>query len=254
MKQSLILWISALIITFLVSFAQDIFSPDYPVSGTVDLKEGGASFSFDKVVRSKTGYKVWVISDFNGLKGKLFWRDKSGESPWQTIEMKDTGKALYAVIPQQTPMSQIEYRVKLFDQNKTYLLPVKTNVSLTFLNAVPDEITQFYFITLFAGLIFSVRTALESFSEKPKIKKLTVFTAISFFSYTFVFNTVKKSVELGAIGKGALPLSDIFDQRSILLFAVSILTLILIFNTQKQKLWASTGAFLTLAIFLFAKY
>ena len=254
MKQSLILWLSAIVITFLVSYAQRISSIDYPVSGTIDAKEGSFSFSFDKKARTKTGYKVWVVSDFSGLKGNLFWRDKNGSSGWQTIEMTDTGKALYAVIPQQKPMTLIEYRVKIFDQNKTYLLPVKTNVLLTFLNPVPDEIVQFYFITLFAGLILSVRTALESFSEKPKIKKLSIFTAISFFSYTLVFNTVKKGVEIGAIGEGGVPLTDIFDQRSVFLFIVSIMTMILIFNTKKQKLWAFAGAFLTLAVFLLAKY
>ncbi len=253
MKQSFILWLSAVIITFLVGYAQRISSIDYPVSGTIDLKEGSFSFSFDKMARTKSGYKVWIVSDFAGLKGNLLWRHK-GDSDWQTIAMTDTGKALYAIIPQQVPLSQIEYRAKIFDQNKTYLVPVESNVPLTFLNPVPDEINQFYFITLFAGLFLSIRAALESFSDKPKIKRLAVFTTISFFSYTLVFNTVKKAVEIGAIGKGGVPLSDIFDMRSVLLFAVSIITMLLIFNTKRQKFWASAGAIITVLVFLLAKY
>jgi len=253
MRKSLLLWLSAIIIVFIVSFAQHITSNEFPVSGTVDLGKGNVSFSFDKIVHSKNGYQVLVIGDSSSLHGKLLWKNET-DSAWQTIVMKDSANFLFAVIPQQPPRTKVDFRVQIQDNNKTYLLPVKENAKLTFFNSIPDEINQFYFITLFAGLILAVRTALESFSDKPKIKKLTVFTAISFFSFTFVFSTVKKGVEIGAIGKGGVPLSDIFDQRSVLLFVVSIFTLILIFNTKNRKFWASAGAIITLIVFLFAKY
>ena len=103
---------------------------------------------------------------------------------------------------------------------------------------------------MFAGLILGVRTGLEAFNEKSKMKKLAVFTAISFFSYTFVFSTVKKGVEIGAIGGGGVPLSDIFDLRGVLLFAVSIITMILIVNSRRRRIWAIAGAVVLLGVFL----
>ncbi len=254
MKQSIILWISAIIIVFVVSFAQHISSNEFPLSGTVDVGGGNkVSFSFDKIAHTKNGYPVLLVSDSAGLQAVLFWKNEI-ESSWRSITMKDSLNFLSAIIPQQLPRSKVEFRIHLKNKNTTFLLPVKNNASFTFLKPIPDEINQFYFITLFAGLILAVRTALESFSGRPKTKKLTVFASIAFFSYTFVFSTVKKGVEIGAIGNGGIPLSDIFDQRSILLFSVSILTLILIFNTKNSKLWTALGAISALVIFLFAKY
>ena len=249
MKQTIILWISAVIIVFIVSFAQHITSREFPISGTIDLGSGNVSYDFDRVVHTKNGYKVVLASDITDMSGRLYWRS-STDLVWNSTALIDSGNIFYAMIPVQAPRTKIFCRVNLLYKGKNYLLPVKRAADITFYKAIPDEILQFYYITLFAGLILGVRTALEAFNEKSKIKKLSVFTAISFFSFTFVFNTVKKGVEIGAIGGGGVPLSDIFDLRGILLFAVSVITMILIVNSRRRRFWAVAGAVILLGVFL----
>lgn len=249
MKQTIILWVSAIIIVFIVSFAQHIRSNEFPISGTIDLGSGNVSYDFDRVVHTKNGYRVIIASDIKDMSGKLYWRTAE-DSVWNSTALIDSGNIFYAMIPAQEPRTKIFCRVKLLYNGKNYLLPVKRAADITFYKSIPDEIFQFYYITLFAGLILGVRTALEAFNEKSKMKKLSVFTAISFFSFTFVFSTVKKGVEIGAVGGGGVPLSDIFDLRGILLFAVSVITMILIVNSRRRRIWAVAGAVVLLLVFL----
>ena len=248
MKQSIILWTAAIIITLLAGYAQSIKSPYYPVNGTITVVSGYASFSFDKVYRGKGGYPVWIVADFDSLKGELKWRDTKGNNEWQTIQMRPKGQAIYAEIPAHPPLSKVEYRVTLNDHGKTFLVPQTEIADIQFLGHVPSSIMMFYYITLFGGILLAVRTGFEVFKDKPRIKMYTIFTLISFFSF-------KKGCELGAIGgTKILPISDLFTSGPVLLFILWIAALILIFNSKKYKIWAPASALTTILIFLLANF
>lgn len=110
-------------------------------------------------------------------------------------------------------------------------------------------------MTLFAGILLAIRTGLEIFRDKPRIKMYTIFTLISFFSFTLVFSTVKKGCELGIIGgTRAASMQDLFPSAPVLLFAAWIAALILIFNTRRSKMWAVVSSLITVIIFFAGKF
>lgn len=231
-------------------------SPLYPINGTIKLTNGyEASFSFDKVFRGKGDYPVDIVSNQNKLAGVLEWKTESDSSAWKTIPMKLKGEILSASIPHQSPLTKVIFNVKLNDAGKAVIVPETQKAVLQFLGFVPPEIMQFYFITLFAGIILALRTGLEIFRERPRIKMYTIFTLISFFSFTFVFSTVKKGCELGIIGgTNIASIQDIFPSAPVLLFALWVIALILVFNSRKIKLWAVCSSLLTIIIFLIAAF
>ncbi len=254
MKQSIILWIAALIISFSAGYIQSTLSPDYPANGTVSMDSGDVSYSFEKVYRGKGDFKVWVVSDFTGLKGILEWKNVDS-SNWNKVDMQPSGEAIAARIPAHPPLSRVEYRALLSDNGRIYPVPNNGAVRLQFLGHVPSQLMMFYYITLFAGLLLGVRAGLEGFKDKPRIKLYTIFTLISFFSFTLIFSTVKKGCELGIIGGTKVaPINELFSSGPVLLFTLWIAALILIFNTQKQKLWALSASALTVIIFLAGKF
>ncbi len=256
MKQSIILWLAAGIISFLVGYTQSTTSSTYPINGTIKLNNGyEVSFSFDKVFHGKGDYQVLIASDKKNLSGVLEWKIISDTANWQTVPLKNNNGALIAFIPHKKALTEVEYRVILNDGNKKVLVPQTVKATLQFLGFVPPEILQFYYITLFAGILLAIRTGLEIFREKPRIKMYTIFTLISFFSFTFVFSTVKKGCELGVIGGTKIAsLQDLFPSAPVLLFLLWIAALILVFNTKKYKMWALTSSILTIIIFLAAKF
>ena len=262
MMQSIILWIAASIITFLAGYTQSITSPDYPVNGTLNLASGYASFIFDKIYRGKGPYPVWIVCDFsrkdgspNKLIGELEWRNKAGSGDWQKINMEQKGEALYAEIPPHPPLSLVEYRAVLNDNGKNYSVPEVSTVTLQFLGKVPPQIMQFFYITLFGGLLLGIRTGLEIFREHPRIKMYTIFTLISFFSFTLIFSTVKKGCELGIIGGSKVAqVSELFTSGPVILFVIWIAAMTLIFNTKKPKTWAIAASLATLLAFLLGRF
>ena len=254
MKQSVILWIATVIIIFLAGYTQRVQSPDYPINGTETLVTGEASFSFDRTADSKSNYKVWLADNCTDLKGILRWKG-TDEKLWHFENMKPDSGTLYAYIPAQPPLSRVQYRVELTDSGKTYLFPVENNVTMEFLGHVPSQISMFYFITLFAGLLLAVRTGFEVFREPPRLRLYTLFTVISFFCFTLVFSTVKKGCELGIIGGTKIaPITDIFSTGPVLLFALWILAMIIIFNLKKTRIWAVVAAVGTIVIFLLGRF
>ena len=254
MKQSIILWIAALIISFSTGYIQSTLSPDYPANGTISMYSGDVSYSFDKVYRNKGDFNVWVVSDFKGLNGYLEWKDKDSAN-WQKVEMLPSRGAIAAKIPAHPPLSFVEYRVVLNDNGKAYLAPKDGAVQLQFLGHVPSQIMMFYYITLFAGLLLGIRTGLDGFKDKPRIKLYTIFTLISFFSFTLIFSTVKKGCELGIIGGTKVAqINELFSSGPVLLFILWIAALILIFNSKSPKFWALSASALTVITFLLGKF
>ena len=255
MKQSIILWLAAAILTFIIGYTQNTTSPKYPINGTIDISSGEISYSFDKIFREKNNYQVLVVGDLANQTGQLMWKDMTDSSNWNYVPLKKSNHELIGDIPHHEPLSQIEYRVRLNDNGKIILLPQTQNVYMQFLGNVPPQIMQFYFITLFGGILLGLRTSLEIFSERPRIKMYAIFTLISFFSFTLIFSTVKRGCELGIIGGTKIvPISDLFLSGPVLLFSTWIIGLILIFNTKRSKYWAVAASVATIIIFFFGRF
>lgn len=254
MKQSVILWTAAIVITFLAGFAQRIKAPDYPVNGTIDMATGEASFSFDRIYSSKKAYRVWLANNCQNLQGVLHWKNMDDTS-WHNILMHADSGIIYAEIPAHPPLSKVIYSVELSDKGETFRVPVKSDVTMQFTGRVPSQISMFYFISLFAGLLLAVRTGFEVFKSNPRLRLYTIFTIISFFSFTFLFSTVKKGCELGIIGGTKIaPIADIFSSGPVILFIWWLLAMILIFNIKKPKIYAGIAAAGTIVIFLAGKF
>ncbi len=255
MKQAIILWLTSIIITFIIGYIQSTTSKNYPINGTVDISSGQISYSFDKIFHGKNNYKVLIVGDFKNQTGDLMWRDKVDTSRWNSVPLKFSDHKLIGEIPNHPPLSKVEFRIRLNDNGRTILLPKMQNAEIQFLGNVPPQIMQFYFITLFAGILLSIRTSLEIFSARPRIKMYTIFTLISFFSFTLMFSTVKKGCELGIIGGTKIvPPNEFFSNGPVMLLSVWILALILVFNSRKAKYFAVIASILTIIIFFVGNF
>ena len=254
MKQSLILWIGAFVISFLFGFWNRITSPEYPVAGSFGIDMKKVTYKFDKIYRGNDNYKVVVGSEADSLKGNILWRKKGSNEGWNIEPMNFSGNVLSGEIPHQKPSSIVEYRVKVWKDKNVYYLPRIGKVTLKYLSNVPSSIIGFYFFTLYLGLIFSVRTGLDCFNKNQKIKKLSLFTIMIWIANVMVFNPVKRSYELSTkIGTTFLPVTDLFDIRHLILLLIWILGAVLIFNLKNYKIWSAVITGVTLIAFLFVR-
>ena len=254
MKQSIILWTAAAVITFVAGFLQSRLSGDYPVSGSFGIEGKEIGYKLDRVSYGDTDYRFSLRSEIKNLKGTVNWRP-AGTGKWESSELSDSGEIISGKIPAQKPLTKVEYYAAVNYNGKSYNIPRNNKpVTLTFYGNVPSSISFYYWFTLLGLVMMSVRTGLEYFHHPGKIKKLNVFTLIFAVVNVFAFHPLRTTYKLGAVGKTVIPLTEMFQFSSVLLVITWIITTALIFNTKNNKIWAPAAAFVTLLIFELGKF
>ncbi len=249
MKQSIILWIAAVVITFLGGFLQSRLSNEYPVSGSFGIEGKEIGYKLDKVYYGYDDFKFFLKSDIDGVSGIVFWK-ATGAGEWRSSELTDRGEILSGKIPNYKPLTNIEYYIKVDYNNKSYNIPPdKKPVTMTFYGKIPSSINFYYWFTLFGVLLLAVRTGLEYFQIPGKIKKLNVFTLIFVSVNVFAFHPLRTTYKLGAVGKSVIQITQMFQFSSILLLVTWVLATALIFNIKNIRIWAPAAAIITLIIY-----
>lgn len=248
MKQQLILWIAALVITFIFGFSNRITSEEYPVTGTVKYNMHKVSYLFDKVYRSNDDYKFQVFSDLKGLKIKLQYKNEDGLS-WKEVELNRNNKIYSVKIPNAGPSNKIVYRAELDYNNDKIIVPNEEGVNLTFWGRVSKPIMLFYNLALFFGIFLTTRIGLEYFNDNEKIKKLSLFPLIFFIFYGLLVVPIKRTYELAAFGNKILSINQLFDIKSLAFLIIWIVTIILVFNSKKRKTIALVSAVFLLLLY-----
>ncbi len=254
MKQSIILWTAAAVITFIAGFLQSRLSGDYPVSGSFGIEGKEIGYKLDKVSYGDKDYPFFLKSEIKNLKGTVNWR-QAGTEVWEKSELSDSSEVISGKIPAQKPLTKVEYYAAVHYNGKSYKIPHNNKpVTLTFYGNIPASISFYYWFTLLGLVMLSVRTGLEYFHHPGKIKKLNIFTLIFAVVNVFAFHPLRTTYKLGAVGKTIIPITEMFQLSSILLVATWIVATALIFNIKNNRIWAPAAAVATLLIFELGKY
>ena len=254
MKQQIILWAGAFIITVVFGVLLRTISPEKPVTGTVQFGQEKVGYKFDRIYRSHDAYDVMLFSEIKDLRAELEYKPSTGDSGWTKVEMSNTGGVLSASIPSQKPETKITYRVTMNYNGQTFTVPYDKGITLKFLGRVSPQIMAWFYIALFGGIFLSVRIGLEYFNENEKIKKLSFFAFITFIFYAMLLIPVKKTYELAAFGKSIPQINQLFSTGGVLLILLWIAGIISFFYVKNRKLMAMIVAGLTLVIFLIFGY
>ncbi len=252
MKNSIILWIAAFVIVFLAGYFESVTGEKYPVTSTIGIGGYKVSYKFDKVHYGNKPFHFFIRSDIKDIKGFLFWR-KEGNLEWTKESLQWGNDELYADVPAQKPETIIQYKAAVGYNGKTFLLPDNKIISLKFLGDVPASIRSVFYFTLFVGLIMGVRTGLDYFNDKDKIRKLSLITVFFFFSY-LVTIPLKTSYELGALNSRVPGFMELFTLQPVLLLLNSVFVMVGLFNFKEKKITALIGAVIMIFIFLFVRY
>ena len=248
MKNQIILWTAALSITFIFGYLNRITSKEYPVTGTVKYNKEKISYLFDKVYRGNDQYKFQIFTDLKGLSGKLEFKNLN-DNDWKEMTLKHKGNIYFAFLPQKEPGESIFYRAELTYNVESIIIPKTEGVKITFWEKVSKQIMMFYYLSLFFGIFLTTRIGLEYFNKNEKIKKLSLFPLILFIFCGLLIVPIKHTYELGAFGNKILQIGQLFDIRSLLFLIIWIVTIILIFNSKKRRIYSLISAIALLLLY-----
>ena len=196
MKSELILWLSSIILVFLIGYIKNVTDKDYPITGTFGIEGKKVSYKLDKISFDKINYKNIIISDISGIKGKLIWV-KDGIQ--HEISYKQVGRGLECEIPRLSPGQQINYKVVLTYKEKTFEIPSDGLTTLTYWGSIPSGVKTLIFIFLYGGLLMSIRCMLELFNNNKNLKKYAVAVCAFFLILNSIIIPLRNSYKLGAI-------------------------------------------------------
>jgi hypothetical protein len=232
MKNEFILWLGSVILVFLIGYIKNVTDKDYPITGTFGIEGKKVSYKLDKISYDKTSYKNIVITDIDGLEGKLIWV-KNGLQ--KEVSYKQIGRGLECEIPWLSPGQQINYKVVLTYGEKTFEIPSEGFTTLTFYGSIPSGVKILTFIFLYGGLLMSFRSLLELFNNNKNLKKYSFITCTFFLTLTSIIIPLRNSYKLGAINNYVPPIFDLLDPILLVILFLWIAGTVLLFHKKYTR-------------------
>lgn len=249
MKEQLILWTGAIVITFLIAYMGNVNGKYYPMSGTIGVNGEKITFKFDRIYRSNNDYTILLRKDVKNASAFIIWK-KEGDVAFNKVAMKDSGEVFKGSIPVQKPYTKVIYRCEVFQREKCYLLPADRTVKMVMIGNVPVTVMNLYFFFLFGGIFLSTRGALEYFNKNRKVKVYVLFTTIFFFCYTIAVTPLKMSYELNAISHSVPSIERLFNSQSVILLLLWIVGMIFIISKKNPGIRAIIFSLITILVYL----
>ena len=249
-KNNIVLWIVAVVITFLSIYFSNLLDKDYPLSGTFGIDGKKVSYRFEKIHYGKDDIKTIIRTDVDDLTGKLFWKSNIDTS-WQSVQMEKSDLLLSASIPSLKPEQKLIYFAELYHKEEEYIIPDSQKIELTFFGEVPIVVNVLEYFLLYLGLILVVRTGLEYFNDGKNSKKFGVLAAVAFLTLITLINPLYLTYKFGFMNSSIPPISRLFLLSDLSIFMLWIATMITIFTSKKFKFIPLISSILILLIFIF---
>jgi len=217
------------VIVFLIGYIKNSTDKDYPITGTFGIEGKKVSYKLDKVSYEKSSYKNIIISDIQGLEGKLIWSkdDVQHETAYKEIE-----RGIECEIPKLKAGQHIKYKVILNYLDNRYEIPEKDLVTLTYWGNIPSPVNIMHFILLFGGLIIAVRCSLEVFDNNKYLKKYMVIGCTLFMTLTILIHPLYNSYKLGAINKNIPNILELLEPFYLVIMLLWVIGTVIIFNKK----------------------
>jgi len=246
-KNNILLWIAAFVITFLTIYISNLLDKDYPISGTFGIEGKKVSYRFEKSHYGSDDFNTYILTDVNDLTGKIFWKSDN-DTFWQSVQMKKSDLLLSASIPSLKAEQKLVYFSELYHKDKKYIIPDNHKVELTFFGKIPVVINILEHLLFYLGLILIVRAGLEFFNDGKNSKKFGILAAIVFLTLIALINPLFLTYKYGFMNSSIPPINRLFLFSDFSIFFLWIVTLGLIFRSEKFKVLPPLSAILTITI------
>lgn len=250
MKQSLILWIAAFLLTAGSAVYQRVTGPSYPVSGTARIGNKEIAYRLDRSHGGESDASVLILVDDPAVTGTLRWKRFKTNDAWTTAPMARGDRSLAAVLPHQPPAGKLEYQVELSAHGESVALPSDRPVVIRFRGDVPVWILIPHVLAMFAAMLLSTRTGLEAFSRTPSYRKRVSWTLAVLFVGGLILGPIMQWYAFGAFWTGWPLGTDLTDNKTAVAFLGWLVAAFAIRRTERPAPWIVGAAVLLLAVYM----
>ncbi|MCX8105708.1 MAG: hypothetical protein N3D80_07565 [Ignavibacterium album] len=249
MKETVILWLSSLVIVFLLSYFKSVFGEYYPITGTFSIEGQKITYKVDKVEYGNT-YKLLVRSDYENLDGEVVITSDAKRD--YRIKLNKADKILFAEINKKVVGNNFSYSLSLTGNNKVYRIPKDGEINFTFFGKIPKMVEWLYLIFLYSGLVLMIRTGLEHFKTNRRTKNFLVLTSIVWLTFLMMINPLYLSYKYEYINKSIPPIQNLFPIDFLITTTIWLAVTVFVFLKKKDKPVVLLMSIISLLIYLFS--
>lgn len=247
MKESIILWLSSLIIVFLLTYFKSVFGEYYPITGTFSIDGQKISYKLDKIEYGDV-YKLLVRTDFENLQGQIIINSDRVKN--YTIKLSNADKILFVEINKKNVGNNFRYSLILNGKDKVYRIPKEGEIKFIFYGKIPKMVNWLYVLFLYSGLILMLRSGLEQFKTNRRTKNFLVITSIVLLTFLMMINPLYLSYKFEYINKSIPPIQNLFPINFLIITLIWFGVTIYVFLKRKDKPIVLITSIICLLIYL----
>jgi hypothetical protein len=250
MRQTVWLWIIALVVTLGSARYQRMTGPTWPLSGKAQLGATTIPYTLERTHGGAGDQPVVIEPGDPAITGIVEWKRYPTADRWKQVSMRREGERLVAELPHQPPAGKLAYRAVLRRALYQVLIPETGPVVTRFKGDVPPWILVPHVVFMFLAMLLSTRAGLECFSPRPSFRRLTWWTLGTLIVGGFVFGPL---VLHHAFGEwwGGFPLgADLTDSKTLIALLGWLGAAIAVNRLKQPRAWVAFAALLMLVIFM----
>ncbi len=250
MKRNTLFWILAFIITIFSAVYQRVTGPTYPLKGKVNFEKKIINYKLERSHSTNYPYRISINVNDHDIIGNVYWKRYKTNDEWQVINMRNDNGSLVAEIPPQPAAGKIQYRVELFYDGKSILIPQEESIILRFKDEVPALILIPHIIFIFLSMVFSTRAGLEYFSKERDYKKLVFWTIAFLILGGFIFGPLVQYYAFGKLWTGFPFGFDLTDNKTLIALLGWLFAVYKMKKSGNYDKWILIAALIMFLVFL----
>jgi hypothetical protein len=250
MKQSLLLWIIAFLLTAGSAVYQRITGPTYPVSGVARLGTREIAFRLERSHGGESNAPVLLLVDDPAVSGVVRWKRIKTDEPWMDAPMEHREGSLTAALPHRPPGGKIEYAVILSVAGESVIIPAGPPVVIRFRGAVPLFVLIPHILAMFLAMLLSTRAGLETFRPAPSYGKLIGWTLGILFAGGLILGPIMQWYAFGEFWTGWPLGTDLTDNKTAVAFLGWVVAALVLRRASHPKRWILGAAILLLVVYM----
>lgn len=251
MKNQIIFWIMAIVITLSSVIYQRKTGPTYPVKGSIEIAGQAVNY---KLLRSHNSTDDAVIRiETNGadISGEYDFRRFRSHDEWQMLPMQKVNGALEASIPKQPPAGKVMYRVRLVDGENTRHELTEEPVIIRFKGPVPATVLIPHILLMFTSMFFANRAGIEALARHERQFKYALITMLTLGLGGLLMGPIVQKYAFGAYWTGWPFGHDLTDNKSAVAFIMWAVAIWRLKKTPETAWrWVVIAAIVQLAVYL----
>lgn len=250
MKQKILFWAIAVVLTIFLAVYQRVTGPTHPLKG--DFTLDGKMVKYELPRSSEGAQHTFIQINLNDplVTGKVTWKRLKTNDDFSVINMSLNNGKLEAELPIQPSAGKLEYRVTLEKGGESINLPEKNDVVIRFRDSVPAWVLIPHIIVIFLAMLFSTRAGLEYFNPEPKLRKFTLWTIGTLFAGGFILGPMMQYYAFGAFWTGIPFGIDLTDNKTLVAMIAWLVVFWRLNKSKNPKRLVLIGAIIMFLVYL----